>query len=71
MELYCAAYPASPSAVRRPHLFIRDQLWIAVLGPDADQEIVGIGPTVEAALQDFDAQCIGRLRSPAKRALFH
>src|SRR5437867_7347610 len=33
MELYCQAHPGSPAAVRRPRLFVRGGLWIALLGP--------------------------------------
>lgn len=64
MELYCQAHPRSPSAARRPKLFIRSNLWIALLGPSAQQGIVGIGPTVDKALRAFDAQYLAGLRSP-------
>ena len=56
MECYCAANPSNPSAIRRPQLMVRGELWIALLGPSAEEGIVGIGPTVEAALRAFDAQ---------------
>ncbi len=56
MELYCASHPESPSAVRRPRLFVRGELWIALLGPSLEDGIVGIGPTVAEALRAFDAQ---------------
>lgn len=56
MKVYCAAHPGSPSAVRRPQLFFRSDLWIALLGPSLEEGIVGIGPTVAAALRAFDAQ---------------
>ena len=56
MQSYCLAHPGSPSAVRRPQLSSRGDLWIAVLGPSVEKGIVGIGPSVEAALQAFDAQ---------------
>src|SRR5580765_1401219 len=56
MEHYCSSHPGSPSAVRRPRLLYRGQLWIALLGPTEEEGIVGIGPTVEAALGAFDAQ---------------
>jgi hypothetical protein len=61
MELYCAAHPESPSAARRPRLLYRGQLWIAILGPNVEEGIVGIGPTVEAALRAFDAQYLAGL----------
>jgi hypothetical protein len=66
MKLYCSAHPGSPSAVRRPHLFFRSELWIALLGPTMEQGIVGIGPTVAAALRAFDAQYLAGLRPPVK-----
>jgi hypothetical protein len=66
MELYCAAHWGSPSAVRRPRLLIRSGLWIALLGPSVEEGIVGIGPTVEAALRAFDVQYLAGL--PPKEA---
>jgi len=66
MELYCIAHPRSPSAVRRPQLSIRGELWIALLGPSVEEGIVGIGPTVEAALRAFDAQYLAGSRQPAQ-----
>lgn len=62
MELYCAAHPGSPSAVRRPQLSFRSDLWIALLGPSVEEGIVGIGPTVSAALRAFDTQYLAGLR---------
>ena len=56
MKVYCASHPGSPSAVRGPQLFFRSDLWIALLGPTIEEGIVGIGPTVAAALRAFDAQ---------------
>jgi hypothetical protein len=56
MEQYCREHPGSPSAVRRPQLFFRGDLWIALLGPNMEEGIVGIGSTVRAALRAFDAQ---------------
>ena len=64
MELYCVAHPGSPSAVRRPRLFVRSDLWIALLGPSLEEGIVGIGTTVTAALRAFDAQYLAGLRPP-------
>ena len=66
MELYCAAHPGSLSAARQPQLLSRGQLWIALLGPSVEEGIVGIGPTVEAALRAFDAQYLAGLRPPAQ-----
>jgi hypothetical protein len=68
MELYCAAHPGSPSAVRRPKLFVRSDLWIALLGPSLEEGIVGIGATVVAALRAFDAQYLAGLRPPVETA---
>jgi hypothetical protein len=56
MQLYCLAHPGSPSAVRRPQLSSRGDLWIALLGPSVEKGIVGIGPSVGAALRAFDTQ---------------
>jgi len=64
MERYCASNPGSPSAARRPRLQFRGQLWVALLGPSVEEGIVGIGPTVEAALRAFDAQYLAGLRPP-------
>ena len=66
MELYCAAHPGSPSAVRRPRLSVRSELWIALLGPSLKEGIVGIGPTVAAALRAFDTQYLAGLRPPVE-----
>src|SRR5262245_12925329 len=67
MTRYCAARPGSPAAVRRPQLFFRGELWIALLGPNLEEGIVGIGPTVAAALRAFDAQYTAGLRQPNER----
>src|SRR6266568_6372744 len=66
MEFYCAARPGSPSAVRRPRLFFRSELWIALLGPSVEEGIVGIGPTVAAALRAFDTQYLAGVRPPVE-----
>jgi hypothetical protein len=67
MQVYYLAHPGSPSAVRRPQLSTRGDLWIALLGPNAEKGIVGIGPTVDAALRAFDAQYLA-FRGPATGA---
>jgi hypothetical protein len=64
MTRYCAARPGSPSAVRRPQLFYRNELWIALLGPNLEDGLVGIGATVAAALRAFDAQYLAGSRPP-------
>ena len=66
LELYCEAHPGSPVASRHPRLFVRGELWIALLGPSVEEGIVGIGPTVTAALRAFDAQYLAGLRPPAE-----
>jgi len=66
MELYCKAHAGSPSAIHRPRLFIRGELWIALLGPNVEEGIVGIGSTVTAALRAFDAQYLAGLRPPVE-----
>src|SRR6266487_574354 len=68
MELYCIAHPRSPSAMRRPHLSVRGELWVALLGSTVEEGIVGIGPTVEAALRAFDAQYLAALGPPVQTA---
>src|SRR5215472_10839840 len=64
MKSYFAAHPGSLSAVRRPLLFRYGNVWTASLVPNLREGIAGVGPTVEAALSDFDAQCLRVLRSP-------
>ena len=66
MKVYCASHPGSPSAVRSPQLFFRSDLWIALLGPTIEEGIVGIGPTVAAALRAFDVQYLAGLRPPVE-----
>jgi hypothetical protein len=68
MELYCIAHPGSPSAVRRPRLFFRSELWIALLGPSIEEGIAGIGSTIAAALRAFDTQYLAGLRPPVDAA---
>jgi hypothetical protein len=64
MDLYCSAHPGSPSAKRRPKLFFRSDLWIALLGPSMEEGIVGIGPSVAAALRAFDVQYLAGFHPP-------
>jgi hypothetical protein len=56
MQSYYLAHPGSPSAVRRPQLSNRGDLWIALLERSVEKGIVGMGPSVEAALRAFDTQ---------------
>jgi len=55
-ELYFAAHPGSPSATRRPALIPRSGTWVAIVGENIQQSIVGLGATVESALRAFDSQ---------------
>jgi len=64
MESYCAEHPDSPSALRRPSLSIRSGLWIALLGPNVGDGIVGLGDSVEGALRAFDVQYMVRRLGP-------
>jgi hypothetical protein len=65
-ELYFLAHPGSPSAVRRPRLFARSGVWVALLGHTVREGISGFGPTVEAALRAFDVQYLSALRPPSE-----
>ena len=64
-ELYFAAHPGTPAAVRRPKLFQRSGTWVALLGSTVRDGIVGLGPTVEAALRAFDVQYLAAIRPTA------
>jgi hypothetical protein len=66
-ELYCALHPRTPSAVRRPRLFIRSGLWVALLGESLKDGISGFGPTIELALAAFDRQYLNMLRQPVEK----
>jgi hypothetical protein len=63
-ELYFIAHPRSPAAVRRPKISVRSGVWIALLGRNIEEGIVGLGASVEAALRAFDAQYLAGLRPP-------
>ena len=67
-ELYFAAHPGSPSAVRRPKLSLRSGTWVALLGSTIEDGIAGVGSTVETAFRAFDAQYLAVLRPPTDRA---
>jgi len=62
IELYAAAHPGSPSAVRRPRVYRKSRTWIALLGNDLEDGIIGYGDTIEAALRAFDARYLATLR---------
>lgn len=66
-ELYFSAHPGSPSAVRRPRLFARSGVWVALLGRTVHEGIAGFGATIEAALRAFDVQYLNILRPPSQR----
>ena len=54
--------------MRCPQLSVRGDLWIALLGPNVEEGIVGIGPTIPAALRAFDTQYLVGLRAPNEEA---
>jgi hypothetical protein len=68
-ELYYAAYPGGPAAVRRPRIFQRSGTWIALLGDDLPRGIAGFGPTVESALRAFDRRYLNALHPPGDPAI--
>ena len=70
MELYCSAYPGSPSAICRPKLSIQSSVWVALLGESVQKGIVGFGGTVEAALAAFDAEYFNTFRQRKTRPAF-
>jgi hypothetical protein len=61
-ELYFLTHPGSPSAIRRPQLCVRNRTWMALLGSNVRDGIVGFGSTVEAALRAFDTIYLNTLR---------
>ena len=64
-ELYYAAHPGSPSAVRRPQLSVKSGVWVASLD-HLQAGITGLGASVEAALRAFDRQYLDSLRPSAE-----
>lgn len=55
---YADEHPRSPSALRRPRILFRGRNAVAMLpGAFGDDAIGGVGPTVFAALEAFDALC--------------
>jgi hypothetical protein len=67
VEQYFVDHPGSPSAVRRPKVFKQGETFIALLGPDVQHGIVGLGNNVESALRAFDLQYLNDLRPPVTR----
>jgi hypothetical protein len=67
-DLYFIAHPGSPAAVRRPKISVRSGVWIALLGRNVQEGVVGLGSSVEAALRAFDVQYLASLRLPSQPA---
>jgi len=63
MELYCEAHPGSPSAVRRPRLFVRGELWIALLGPSVEEGNCGDWRHCYGGLAGVRRAIFGRIAS--------
>ena len=64
MDRYFSNHPSSPSAVRRPGLYVQGVTFVALLGPNVEEGIVGLGRTVEAAFRAFDFQYLKALVPP-------
>ena len=64
MDRYFTGHPRSPSAVRRPRLYLQGATFVALLGSNVQEGIVGFGTTIEAAFQAFDLQYSKVLRPP-------
>lgn len=62
MDSYFMRHPSSPAAVRRPHLYLAGATFVALLGPNVEEGIVGLGMTIEAAFRAFDFQYLKMLR---------
>jgi len=55
--------------VRRPRLSVRSGNWIALLGRNLQEGIVGFGSTVEGALRAFDVQYLAAVRAPENQMM--
>ncbi len=64
MDRYFSEHPCSPSAVRRPGLYVQGATFVALLGPNVTEGVVGLGATVEAAFRAFDLQYSKQRQSP-------
>jgi len=53
---YWSEHPGSPAAAQHPRIMQRGGKFIALLGSTLEDGTAGIGETVAAALQAFDAQ---------------
>ena len=62
MDSYFVRHPGSPAAVRRPHLYLAGATFVALLGRNVEEGIVGLGMTIEAAFRAFDFQYLKSLR---------
>ncbi len=62
---YFSAHPRSPSAVRRPDIALRGEVFLVTLGDSLRHGVFGSGKTVEAALRSFDAAYLKMLRPPS------
>lgn len=62
MDSYFMRHPGSPAAVRRPHLYLAGATFVALLGPNVEEGIVGLGMTIEAAFRAFDFRYLKELR---------
>lgn len=62
MDSYFMRHPGSPSAIRRPHLYLEGATFVALLGPNVKEGITGLGMTIEAAFRAFDFEYLKKLR---------
>ena len=67
-ELYFAAHPGSPAAVRRPNCRSGPGGGSRYSAGPLEGGIIGLGSTVETAFRAFDAQYVAALRPPVDRA---
>ena len=63
-QFYLAAHPTGPAAHRHPHVMKQSGVWLA-LEPNAQMDILGVGPTIEAALAAFDREYLNHPRPVA------
>ncbi len=56
MEEYCRQHPRSPSALKRPRILPRGDLFVALFGATLQDGIAGMGSSVSEALRAFDMQ---------------
>lgn len=63
-QSYFAAHPTGPAALRHPRVIKQCGVWLA-LEPNGQMDILGVGPTVGAALAAFDREYLNHLRPVA------